>query len=284
MNGFAVFRFCVALSVGLLTATASLADSKKPRVASLNLCADTLLMQYADPEQIASITWLSTDPGLSPYAAQAQLFHHNRGHAEDIIKLSADLVLTGPSTSPTTLALLKRLGVATLYIADSRSIAEIYTNVRSLTHAIDQTQRGERSLQLMTESLTRALRRAASKPLALWPNAAFIQPNGLTVGSGSLSDELLNHAGFHNAATSIGLQTYQQFPLESLLRVNPDLLIVPKRQRHYPALAQQLLEHPAFSNVAHFYEIAPAELICGTTRVAKVVSALAEKRDQIGRL
>ncbi|GIS20539.1 MAG: hypothetical protein CM15mP120_24550 [Pseudomonadota bacterium] len=61
------------------------------------------------------------------------------------------------------------------------------------------------------------------------------------------------------------------------MRVNPDLLIVPKRQRHYPALAQQLLEHPAFSNVAHFYEIAPAELICGTTRVAKVVSALAEK-------
>ena len=52
------------------------------------------------------------------------------------------------------------------------------------------------------------------------------------------------------------LANYQQFPLESLLRVNPDLLIVPKHQRHYPALAQQLLEHPAFSNVAHFYEIA----------------------------
>ena len=104
MNGFAVYRLFVALSVALLTATASLADSNKPRVASLNLCADTLLMQYADPEQIASITWLSTDPGLSPYAAKAQLFHHNRGHAEDIIKLSADLVLTGPSTSPTTVS------------------------------------------------------------------------------------------------------------------------------------------------------------------------------------
>ena len=281
MSRFAVLRFYVGLSVGLLTATASLADSKKPRVASLNLCADTLLMQYADPEQIASITWLSSDSGLSPYAAQARTFHHNRGNAEDIIRLSADLVLIGPSTSPTTLVILERLGIPTLYIADSRSIAEIYTNVRSLTRAIDQAPRGERSLQAMSKNLTEVQNRATSKPKAQWPNAAFMQPNGLTVGSGSLSDELLSYAGFNNAATSIGLQTYQQFPLESLLRINPDLIIVPEHQRHFPALAQQLLEHPAFAGVAHTHEIAPAELICGTTRVADVATTLAAKRDQI---
>ena len=78
-----------------------------------------------------------------------------------------------------------------------------------------------------------------------------MQPNGLTVGSGSLSDELLSHAGFNNAATSIGLQT-QQLP-ESLLRINPDLIIVPEHQRHFPT-PQQLLEHPAFSGVAHTHE------------------------------
>ena len=65
---FRRFERCVADS------DFELGGLQKPRVASLNLCADTLLMQYADPEQIASITWLSTDPGLSPYAAK-RLFH-----------------------------------------------------------------------------------------------------------------------------------------------------------------------------------------------------------------
>ena len=50
---------------------------------------------------------------------------------------------------------------------------------------------------------------------------------------------------------------------------------MPEHQRHFPALAQQLLEHPAFAGVTHTHEIAPAELICGTTRVADVATTLA---------
>ena len=58
--------------------------TQKLRIASLNLCTDTLLLQYADPQQIASITWLSADANLSPFATYAKRFHRNNGRAEDI--------------------------------------------------------------------------------------------------------------------------------------------------------------------------------------------------------
>jgi len=259
-------------------------SAKEIRVASLNLCTDTLLLQYADPQQIASITWLSSDPHLSPFAAYAKQFHQNRGRAEDILRLSVDLVLTGPSTSSTTRALLERLQVKTLHLEDATSIDALSTNVRRLTQAIGQSSRGHRSLQQMSSKLTRLSSESAKTPISRWPHAAFLQPNGLTVGPSSLSDELLGYAGYRNSATLMGLKTYQRFPLESLLRAQPNLLVVTTQHRSKPALAQELLRHPALRNVAFQQEIAPSELTCGTTRVVNVALALATTRQTLENL
>ena len=48
----------------------------------------------------------------------------------------------------------------------------------------------------MHEKLTEIAKAADKTPKDQWPYAAFLQPNGLTVGYGSLSNELLNLAGF----------------------------------------------------------------------------------------
>ena len=254
------------------------------RIASLNLCTDTLLLQYADPEQIASVTWLSSDPNLSPFAAYARTFHRNQGRAEGILRRPIDLVLTGPTTSTATRAMLKRMEIATLHLDDANSIDALSRNIRRLTQAIGQTTRGDESLQLMYNTLAKLARGSKETAKDQWPYAAFIQPNGLTVGQGSLSDELLHYAGFRNAATLLGIRTYQRFPLESLLRVRPDLLIVQTQHRRYPSLAQELLRHPALVGTALRHEIQPSALMCATTSIADVAVALATTRQRLGRL
>lgn len=257
--------------------------TQKLRIASLNLCTDTLLLQYADPQQIASITWLSADANLSPFATYAKQFHRNHGRAEDILRLSVDLVLTGPSTSTTTRAMLKRMHLPTLHLEDATSINALSINIRRLTQAIGQSARGNESLLRMHEKLTKLSSDAHKMPKDQWPYAAFLQPNGLTVGHGSLSNELLNLAGLRNSATLLGLRTYQRFPLEGLLRARPDLLITPTDQLRYPALAQELLQHPALSDTISRHKIDPSTLICGTSRIANVAEALAAKRQQLVR-
>ena len=48
-------KLWVIAAMLMLPATSVESDTRKIRVASLNLCTDTLLLQYADPQQIASI-------------------------------------------------------------------------------------------------------------------------------------------------------------------------------------------------------------------------------------
>ena len=42
-----------------------------PTVASINLCADQLVLALADPEQILTVSWLAADPEESLLADQA---------------------------------------------------------------------------------------------------------------------------------------------------------------------------------------------------------------------
>ena len=282
---FSRLGLCIIAAVLAPVASYGTVDgtTEKLRIASLNLCTDTLLLQYADPQQVASITWLSSDENLSPFATYAQQFHRNQGRAEDILRLSVDLVLTGPSTSTTTRAMLRRMHVPTLHLEDATSINALSINIRRLTQAIGQSARGNESLLQMHEKLTEIANAADKTPKDQWPYAAFLQPNGLTVGYGSLSNELLNLAGFRNSAARLGLRTYQRFPLESLLRARSDLLIAPTDQPKYPALAQELLQHPALSGTMLRHQIDPSTLICATSRIADVAMTLATKRQQLAR-
>ena len=276
--------YIVATALAPVAAYGNVAETtQKLRIASLNLCTDTLLLQYADPQQIVSVTWLSADANLSPFATYATQFHRNRGRAEDILRLPIDLVLTGPSTSTTTRAMLKRMQLPILHLEDATSIKALSMNIRRLTRAIGQSARGNESLVRMHEKLKKISSDTHRMPRDQWPYAAFLQPNGLTVGHDSLSNELLSLAGLRNSATLLGLGTYQRFPLESLLRARPDLLITPTVQRLHPALAQELLQHPVLRDTMLRHKIDPSTLICGTSRIANVAAALAAKRQQLVR-
>ena len=52
-----------------------------PSVASINLCADQLVLTVAAPAQIATVSWLSADPEESLLAAEAARYPLNYGSA-----------------------------------------------------------------------------------------------------------------------------------------------------------------------------------------------------------
>ena len=62
----------ILIAVALLSALAHLGASDAPgkprRIVSLNMCVDELVLRLADPQNIASVTWLSRDPKNSNVA------------------------------------------------------------------------------------------------------------------------------------------------------------------------------------------------------------------------
>jgi len=218
------------------------------RIVSLNLCADELVIRLAAPDTVKSITWLARDPGLSNVADLAQRFPVNRGLAEDVVPLSPDLVIAGAYTARTAVALLRRLGIPVLELDVPRNVADALAQIRIVAAALGAEVRGSQ----LVDEIANGLAEASIDTLgSVQPIAALYQPNGLTIGSGSLVDDLLRRSGLRNLAGERSIDNYGALPLEMLLIAQPDLLIINTADRSGPALAYEILRHPALARRYH---------------------------------
>ena len=233
-----------AMAATWLTVAATASGAAPQRIVSLNLCADELVLWLAAPGTVKSVTWLARDHVLSNVPVLAQAVPVNRGLAEDIVPLAPDLVIAGTYTSRTAVALLQRLRVPVLEIGVPGSIEEALAQITTVAAALGADERGA---QLVADIRTRlaALPRAA--PLAAQPIAAVYQPNGFTIGQGSMINDLLNRAGLRNLAVERRIDNYGALPLEVLLVAQPDLLVMNAAGDRGPALAYEVLSHPALA-------------------------------------
>jgi iron complex transport system substrate-binding protein len=210
------------------------------RVVSINLCTDQILLLLADRGQIASISWLGADPEESAYAALGQGLPVNHGQVEQVLPLQPDLVLAGSYTAPFTVALLQRLGHRVLVLPPADTLDALEGHLRTVAAALGQTARGEALIADM-RARREALRAAAPDPPV---PALIVRAGGFTSGSG-LTHELMELAGLRNVATELGLDRWGSLSVETLLRTQPRVLIIPSYRPHQASLANATLEHPA---------------------------------------
>jgi iron complex transport system substrate-binding protein len=224
-----------------------------PTVASINVCADQHLLSLADPEQILTVSWLAADPEESLFAREAQRHTLNYGTAEELLKLSPDVVLAGTYTSPFTRSLLRRLGYRVVELAPEESVADIERNVRLVANAVGHVERGEHLIATL-KGAVRAL--DAGRPPRSLPTV-IVRPGGFTVGAGSLANELLYLAGLRNTAAEQGLDRWGSLSMEALLTSSPELIVLTGYRSSQPSLANAVLEHPAL----HRFEAAQRTVI-----------------------
>ena len=85
----------LAAAVSALGLAGGCARAAAPAVASINLCADQLVLALADPEQILTVSWLSADPEESLFATAAARHPLNYGTAEELLRFHPDVVIAG---------------------------------------------------------------------------------------------------------------------------------------------------------------------------------------------
>jgi iron complex transport system substrate-binding protein len=229
--------------VAVLTVPVRAVSAELPRVASINVCADQLVLSLADPEQIVTVSWLSADPEESLLAARAERYPLNYGSAEELLYFAADVVVAGAYTNAFTRALLKRLGRNVVDLEPENSVAEIERNVRLVADAVGQPARGDALIAAMRAELGRI---DAAKPRRARA-AIVVRPGGFTVGAGSLAHEIMTVAGLRNVAAEQGLDRWGSLSMETLLRARPDVVVLTGYRTHQPSLANAALEHPALT-------------------------------------
>lgn len=239
---------CCSVLLAALPALAAAAapPAEHPTIASINLCADQLVLSLADPAQILTVSWLAADPQESMMARAARRFPLNYGSAEEVLRRRPDVVIGGAYTNDHARALLERLGYRVVALKPAESIADIARNLRIVAAAVGHPQRGRRLIRSM-----RARRRQIEHNRPAVPvRAVVLRPGGFTVSAHSLANQLMELAGLRNIAAEHGLDRWGSLSLESLLRAAPDMLIVTDYRPEQPSLANAVLGHPAVKAVA----------------------------------
>jgi iron complex transport system substrate-binding protein len=248
-----------ALAVALLLAVLAPLPAGAARVVSLNLCADDYLLLLA-PEQAVAVSGLAADPALSVVVAAARQVPAVRTDAEAVLVLHPDLVLAGPYGAQTTLALLQRRGMRVERLGLPQDFAAIGAETRRVAALLGEPARGEALLADMRARLDAVTPRPPQR-------AVFLEARGYVAGPDSLAGAVLRAAGFRPTGP-VG-----QPGLEVLV-AHPPALLVTATAPDYPAMATDLLRHPALAGIPR-REVAPALLVCGGPWTARAVTALA---------
>lgn len=230
----------------LLMLTPMAAAGGLPAVASINLCADQLVLSIAEPAQIRTVSWLAADPNESMLAEEARRYPLNYGSAEEILEFAPDVVVAGTYTSVFTQKLLRDLGYTVIDLAPENSIADIERNIEIVGAALQRAERAADVIAQMREHVA-ALAAARRPELA---TAVVVRPGGFTVGAHTLADELMTLAGLRNIVAESGLDRWGSLSMETLLRSSPALLIHTGYRREQPSLANLVLEHAALTDLA----------------------------------
>jgi iron complex transport system substrate-binding protein len=246
------------------------------RVVSINLCTDQLAMMLAAPGQLISVSDIATDPLISPMHMVAAAYPANFGGAEEIYLLRPDLVLAGVYSDPAVVSMLRRLGVEVAQIdivSGLDQVTDRLVEVGALLHREDEAAARAEAFETDLAALTRP---------ETGPRAAFYYPNGYSLGTGTLSHEILTTAGFRHIADELGRDSSGRLALELLAVAAPDVVI---STGTYPgnSRSEDILHHPALEALiaAGQGHISGPDWVCGTPQVLTALSDLTTLRDSM---
>lgn len=231
----------VLISCGLMSAA-----RPAPNVVSINLCTDQLLLNIAAADQILSLSWLASDPDESMLAVAASAYPLNYGTAEEIIRLAPDVVIAGRYTNPYTKSLLVKLGFTVVEVDPARSMADVEKNLLLIGEAIERTQ-AARSVIAALRIRSSSLRASNARTAPV--RAIVIRPGGYTIERDSIAGEMLKLAGIEDQATTLGLDAWGSLSVETLLRADPQLMIVSDYKLDTASLANAWYAHPAVTGL-----------------------------------
>lgn len=252
-------------------------DGPPRRIVSMNPCVDAVLMEIAEPAQIAAISHYSHDPRATSIPLdRARRYRAVSGSAEDVIGAAPDLVISGPHVSIQTIAALKRLGIPLMQLTVPESVSENQAQIAQIAARIGRIPAGNALNARIDAAMVVSRWDAAPIDALIW------QGSGLVPGTGTLANELMTHTGFRNMSGPMRLKKWDILPLEGLLDHPPAVLLAGRADMGAGSGdGNRMLSHPALVRAGKQIRIAqyPSNLLhCGGPVIIRSVERLAAVR------
>jgi iron complex transport system substrate-binding protein len=253
-----------------------------PRIASMNLCTDQLLIPLADPAQIMGLSRFSRDAWQSWVAGDARSFPALSGGAEDVLLLNPDVVVASLFDKRSTRELLKAHGPRLVEFSVPRNLDEVKNQIRQMGEIVQHADRAQAEIARLGAAMARARRAVVEKHYRVLP----LSRRGWVSGSDSLVNSLLSATGLFNVAGELGAASGGLASLEAIVTAKPDFLLVSDAGDHAEDDGHAFLLHPALEG---FYPprkriVIPDRLtVCGGVMLADALDLLVAELQRVQR-
>jgi len=269
----------LASAVLLLTGSAVHA-ADAPRIASINLCTDQLLVTLADPAQILGLSPFARDPFRSWNPDKAKQFRLLSGDAEDVLVLKPDIVVAGRFTKRATRELLKEKGLMVVEFDPARSLDDVRKQLRGMGALVNHPERAESEIAKLDAALAHVRAAAQRKPLRV----LAVSRRGWVSGGDNLTTSLLSAVGLKNAGGELGLKAGGFASLEAIVTLKPDLLLVTDNTDFAEDEGRAFLLHPALEKTYPPSKrlVLPERLTaCGGPTITEALDRLSAEIDRV---
>lgn len=272
-----VFRALIAVTVAGFGSMASAAAL--PRIVSMNVCTDQVLIKLADPAQIIGLSRFSRDAWVTD---DTRRFPILSGGAEEVLVLRPDVVVASLFDKRSTRELLKANGLHLAEFAVPQNLAEARNQIREMGEISGHPDRAASEISRLDAALARARQAVAEKHYRVLP----LTRRGWVAGSDSFLGALLTETGLFSAAGELGFDSGGYASLEAIVDLKPDFILVSQAGDHAGDDGQAFLLHPALQR---FYPparriVIPERLTeCGGVMLAEALDVLVKELKRVGK-
>lgn len=253
-----------------------------PRLVSMNVCTDQLVLKLADPEQILGLSRFSRDGWQGPAATDISRYPLLSGGAEDVLLIRPDIVVASAFDKRSTRELLKAKGLRLAELAVPRTLDEARQQIREVGEITGHPDRALREIERLDAALARARGAVAERHFRVLP----LSRRGWVAGSDSFVGSLLGEAGLRSAAGDLGFAFGGFASLEAIVNLRPDFIVVSQAGDYARDDGQAFLLHPALER---FYPMDKRIVIpermteCGGVMLADALDALTAELKRVAR-
>lgn len=258
------------------------ASAAGPRIVSMNVCSDQLVLSLADPDQILGLSRFSRDAWQSWTAGKARNYPRLSGGAEDVLLLKPDLVVVSLFDKRATRDLLKAHGLSLVEFTVPRTLDEVKDQIRAMGDVLQHPQRAQADIARLDAAVAQVRAVASAHHYRVLP----LERRGFVAGDSSLISSLLAATGLTNAAGELGLGAGGFASLEAIVQLRPDFILVSEAGNHAEDEGRAFLLHPALER---FYPegkriVLPERLtVCGGVMLADALDRLTEELKRVTR-
>ncbi len=261
------------------------------RVLPTNATAVDIVFDLIAAERIVAVPdtvgdYAAVDVDFSTWTEE-QVF--SEFSAEALLAFNPDLVVVGPWQDPNTVERLVESGVQVVELPRVSGLADIRASIRVAASALQAEAKAEQLIKDFDERL--AALRATAQGRGNVGALAYTNygSGGWAAGAGTTAGLVLELAGLTNVAAEAGREGHDGIDIESLLVLDPDVLVISKPSAGYGATRAYLEGENALSNLsaisggcivelpADLFSTASSHLLEAAELLAREIDALVAK-------